>query len=166
MNLLLRSLTLALLAGLVCTLDVARGDDEKIPLDKLPKSVVDTVKAKFPKAVMKHAYKDTVDGKVVYEVGVDLDKTHLHAFVTADGKLTEIHQEIDKKDVPAKVLKAVDTKYPKSKVEGVEKMSDAEGKVFAYEVTVEAADGSTVEVVVDLAAKITKETVTKKGEKK
>src|SRR5580704_6207604 len=106
MKLLLRSLALVVFAGLVCTLDAAPGDNEKVPLDKLPKSVVDTVKAKFPKAVMKHAYKDTVDGKVVYEVGVDIDKTHLHAFVTAEGKLTEIHQEIDKKDVPAKVMKA------------------------------------------------------------
>jgi len=166
MNSLLRSLTLVLLVGLVCTLGVARGGDEKVPLDKLPKKVVDTVKAKFPKGVLKHAYKDTVDGKVVYEVGVDMDKSHLHAFVTADGKLTEIHQEIDKKDVPEKVLKAVEAKYAKSKVEDVEKMSDADGKVFAYEVTIEAADGSTVEVVVNTAGKITKETVTKKAEKK
>jgi putative lipoic acid-binding regulatory protein len=166
MKLLLTSLALVVFAGLVCTLDAAPGDNEKVPLDKLPKSVVDTVKAKFPKAVMKHAYKDTVDGKVIYEVGVDIEKTHLHAFVTAEGKLTEIHQEIDKKDVPEKVLKVVDTKYPKSKVEGVEKQTDPEGKVLGYEVTIEAADGSTVEVVVDPAAKIKKETVTKKAEKK
>ena len=166
MNLLLRSLTGTLLLGLVVTLHAAGGDNVKVPLDKLPKNVVDTVKAKFPNAVMKHAYKDTVDGKVVYEVGVDIDKTHLHAFVTADGKLTEIHQEIDKKDTPEKILKAVDAKYPKSKVDGVEKQSDADGKVLGYEVTIQAADGSTVEVVVDTGGKITKETVTKKADKK
>ena len=166
MNLLLRSLTLALLVGLVVTLQAPAGDNEKVPLDKLPKNVVDTVKAKFPKAVLKHAYKDTVDGKLIYEVGVDVDKTHLHAFVTADGKLTAIHKEIEAKDTPQKVLKAVEGKYPKSKVYGVEEQSTADGKVTGYEVTIQAADGSTVEVVVDTGGKITKETVTKKSDKK
>jgi uncharacterized membrane protein YkoI len=159
-------LTLALLVGLVVTLHAPAGDNEKVPLDKLPKNVVDTVKAKYPKAVLKHAYKDTVDGKLVYEVGIDIDKTHLHAFVTADGKLTAIHKEIDTKDTPQKVLKAVEAKYPKSKVDGVEEQSDADGKVTGYEVTIQASDGSTIEVVVDTSGKITKATVTKKAEKK
>ena len=147
-----------------------RGDDgEKIALDKLPKSVVDTVKAKFPKAVMKHAYKDTVDGKVVYEVGVDLDKTHLHAFVTADGKLTEIHQEIDKKDVPAKVLKAVEAKYAKAKVEGRREDERRRGQgVRPMRSPSKPRTGSTRwrSWSIRTGAKITKETVTRKAEPK
>src|SRR5271155_5211444 len=143
MNLLLRSITVTLLAGLIVTLagGLVRGDGEKIALDKLPKNIVDAVKAKWPKAEVKHASKDTVDGKVVYEVGLNIDKQHLHALLTAEGKLFEIHQDIDKKDVPEKVMKAVEGKYLKAKVEGIEKMSDADGKVLGYEVTIEAASG-------------------------
>jgi hypothetical protein len=157
MNLLLRSLCACLLLGWTVALAAARADEEKVPIDKLPMKVVDAVKAKFPKAVLKHASKDTVDGKVVYEIGLNIEKQHLHALVTAEGKLFEIHQEIDAKDLPEKVAKAVEAKYPKSKVKGIEQISDADGKVTGYEVTVEAAGGGMVEVTVDLNGNIKKE---------
>ncbi len=138
-------------AGVALLAIVAAGasaaDEEKVPLDKLPKAVVDGVKAKFPKATLKHATKVSEKGKVTYEIGLNLDKQHLHALLTEDGKLFEIHKDIDAKDVPEKVAKAVNAKYPKAKWENVEEMSAADGKVIGYEVSVEV-NGAIIEVVV------------------
>ena len=41
-----------------------------MPLDKLPKAVVEAVKKRFPKAEMIGAAKETEDGKTEYEVTI------------------------------------------------------------------------------------------------
>jgi len=145
---------------LLCTFGTAWAGaaQEKVDLDKLPKEIVAAVKAKLPKAELKHATKENDDGKVVYEVSITIGKQAMHAMVTAQGKLYELHKEIDAKDVPAKAAKAVQAKYPKAKWEGVEQITDPDGKILAYEVVVEAAMGAFVEVLVDPDGKIRKET--------
>jgi uncharacterized membrane protein YkoI len=152
----------SLFVALVAISTVATGGawagGEKIPPDKLPKNVVDAVKAKFPKAELKHATKEQIDGKLVYEVGINIGKDHKHAVVTAEGVLFEIHQDIDAKDVPEKVARVVQAKYPKLPWEGVEEITDVNGKVKAYEVSVALGEGRVMEVVVDLDGKIRKET--------
>jgi hypothetical protein len=87
-----------------------------------------------------------------------VDKQNLHALVTAEGKLTEIHKEIGAKELPPKVAKAVEAKYPKAKWEGVEQQSNAEGMVIGYEVVVEVSRGVFVEVQLDAGGAIRKET--------
>jgi hypothetical protein len=149
---------LASLVACLLTAGSARADGEKVALDKLPKPVVDTINAKWPKCVMKHATVDKVDGKAVYEVGLNFEKLHLHAVVAADGKLQEIHRSIDVKDLPAKVAKAVAAKYPKLKIEGAEEQTNAEGKVIGYEVEVELNATMVVIIQLDAAGKIQKET--------
>lgn len=136
----------------------ARADGEKVALDKLPKAVVDTVNAKWPKCMMKHATVEKVDGKDVYEIGLNIDKKHLHAVVTAAGKLLEIHHHIDPKDLPDKVAKAATAKYPKGKIDEAEEQHDANGKLLRYEVVIEIDASNVVILVVDPAGKIQKET--------
>ena len=158
MNTFVKLLFLPLAAAMVLAVSAARAGDEKVPIDKLPKPVVDAVKAQFPKGTLKRAVKSTEDKKTVYEVVVNLEKGHLHAFVTAEGKLYEIHKHVDGKDVPDKVAKAVQGKYPKGKWENVEEMSTPDGKVIGYEIAVELDGGSVVELVVAPDGKITRET--------
>ena len=50
-------------AANVAMLSGVWADEEKIPLDKLPKAVVEAVKKRFPKAEMKEASKEIEDGK-------------------------------------------------------------------------------------------------------
>jgi hypothetical protein len=146
----------------------ARGDGEKVAIDKLPKPVVETIQAKYPKGMLKRATMEKVEGKVIYEVVVNLTKeTHVHVVVAADGKLLEIHRHIDPKDLPEKVAKTVTAKYPKGKLEEAEEQTNADGKIIGYEVVVEL-DASTVMIVqLDPAGKIQKETKesTKKDDK-
>jgi hypothetical protein len=154
-----KSLAASLVVGLILAAGMARADDpEKVPLDKLPKAVTDAVTAKFPKAKLKSATKEKQDSKLVYEIVFNVEKQHLHALVTAEGKLFEIHRHIDAKDLPDKVAKAVKAKYPKAEWENIDEMSNADGKVIGYEVEVVISANNTVEVVVDPSGKILKET--------
>jgi uncharacterized membrane protein YkoI len=147
----------SIVAFAIAVVGAAGGGSEKIPLDKIPQPIVDAVKMKFPKAELKHANKETEAGKVVYEIGLDVDKVHMHAMVTAEGKLYAIHRDVDPKAVPDKAAKAVRAKYPKASWEAVEEITDADGKVTAYEVSVGAGEGRVIEVTVDLSGKILKE---------
>lgn len=122
--------------ALAVAAQVARADDEKIPLDKVPKVVKDAVTARWPMAQIKHASKTEFNGKAAFELGFNADKAHLHAIVTPEGKVVEIHSEIDIKDLPAKVTAAIKARYAKGKVEEAEQLADPAGKVRAYEVVV------------------------------
>src|ERR1700676_2820543 len=56
-------------AVVVCALvGTAGAQEEKAPLDKLPKAVSGAVKKRFPKAEMASASKETEDGKTVFDV--------------------------------------------------------------------------------------------------
>src|SRR5947209_18302470 len=65
----------------------ASADEEKIDLDKLPKAVVDAVKAKFPQARLLSAEKEKEDGQTTYEVAVKQGEQNLTAIVTPEGKI-------------------------------------------------------------------------------
>jgi hypothetical protein len=131
---------------------------EKVPLDKVPKQVIAAVNTKFPKGKVENATKETVDGKTVYEIGVTSEKQNLHALVSAEGKLLEIHREIEAKELPDKIAQAVKAKYPKAKWEGVERQTNAEGMVIGYEVVVEVSAGTFIEVQIEPGGAIKKET--------
>src|SRR2546425_900382 len=105
---------LLVLACMLTIVSMANAAQEKVTIDKLPKGVVDAITAKFPKAELKRATKETEDGKTFYEVIFNNEKMHLHALVTAEGKLYEIHRHVERKDMPEKAAKAVDAKYPKA----------------------------------------------------
>ena len=83
-----RTLIATVLSGLLVLGASASAEDKKdnrkLDLDKIPKAVMDSLKAKFPKAEVKHVNKEIVDGKTCYEIGVNLDKQHFHAMVTAE----------------------------------------------------------------------------------
>jgi hypothetical protein len=149
----------AVLVGYLLTADNARAGGEKVDIGKLPKAVVDTLTAKFPKGMLKRATVEKVDGKVIYEVVVNLTKeTHIHAVVEANGKLLEIHRHIEPKELPDKVAKAVAAKYPKAKIEEAEEQANADGKIIAYEVVVELNATTSVIILLDPDGKIQKET--------
>jgi hypothetical protein len=153
----------ALLAG------SAWGGGDKVDIAKLPKPVVDAVKAKWPKGELKRATVEKVDGKDVYEIVVNLSKSsHIHAVVAGEGKLLEIHHHMDLKDLPAKVTDAIKAKYPKGTIDEAEKQTDPNDKVLRYEVIVELDANTSVTMLIDPMGKIEKETkeTTKKDDKK
>jgi hypothetical protein len=144
-----------------------RADEEKVPLDKLPKAVLEAAKKRFPKAEVTGASKETEDGKTVYEVELKEDGKKLDVTLTADGTIILIERQIDAKDLPKAVAEAIDKKYPKATfkiIEEVIKVKDGKETLDLYEALLVTADKMKVEVKVAPDGKITGEE--KKPEKK
>jgi uncharacterized membrane protein YkoI len=143
----------------------ARADEEKegkVPLDKVPKAVLDAVKAKFKGAELVSAQTEKEDGKLVYEINLKHEGHSIDMTLTPAGKIISIEKTITAKDLPKAVAEAIDSKYPKSTFKKVEEI--IEGGKTTYEVLLVTGDKKTIEVVVDPTGKIVKEE--KKEEKK
>ena len=127
---------------------VARGADEKLPLDKLPGVVSRAVQAKFPKAEMQAAEKEVEGGKTTYEVTIRLDGVKIDVDVTAAGVVTGYEKAVKLADLPKPVAEAVAAKYPQGKPESAEvvyKVAGGKDAIAYYEVMV-SAGGKTMEV--------------------
>jgi uncharacterized membrane protein YkoI len=153
----------ALVGGMVLALlvsAVVRADEEKIPLDKLPKAVVDAVKKHFPDADLKSAEKETEDGKTVYEVALTHKGHKMEVTVTPDGDITGIEKQLEAKDLPKAVTETLDSKYPKATLKVIEeviKVKEGKEHLEGYEVLLVTADGKKKEVVVNAEGKVVKE---------
>jgi len=127
---------------------------DEVALDKLPKAVVDGVKAKFPGAVLTKALSEMEDNKLVYEVSLKHKGTNYDIIVTPEGTITLVEKAIDAKSLPKAVSDALDKKYPKAKIKLAEELSDGTGKVTAYEVHITTADNKEVAVEFEPNGKI------------
>lgn len=149
-------------AVLVAALAVTggRADEEKVPLDKLPKAVAEAVKKRFPKLEMKEATKEvTDDKKTVYEVTLTEDKKNIDVTLTPEGVIVMIEKEIDRKDLPKAVAAAIEAKYPDATYKNSEEIvavKDGKETLESYEVLLETKDKKLIEVVVSTEGKITK----------
>jgi uncharacterized membrane protein YkoI len=165
----MKTVRTGLLAGvalLALTAACVRADEEeKVPLDKLPRAVVDAVGAKFPKAKLVGAAKEKEDGKTVYEVAIKDGDSNIEVTVTPEGKITTVEKEITLKDLPRAVSDAFEAKYPKAAVKKVEEISK-DDKVTAYELLLVTADKKKLEVSFDPKGKLLEEEKKDKEEKK
>lgn len=128
-----------------------QADEEKVPLDKLPKAVSEAVQRRFPKVEVKEAAKEKDGDKVVFEVTLKKDGKNIDVTVTEAGAITLIEQEIEFKDMPQAVRKTFEEKYPEAKYEIVESVTKAVGgkeTLEYYEAKLVAADKKTWEVEV------------------
>jgi hypothetical protein len=133
----------------------ARADEEKVPLDKLPRAVADAVKAKFPGAELVGASREVEKGETLYEVSLKY-KGHNHdVTLKQDGTLVGVEKEITARDLPRAVSDALAAKYPRATFKKVEEIT--EGKKVTYEVLLVTADKKTLEVVLDPTGKVVKE---------
>jgi uncharacterized membrane protein YkoI len=145
---------LALLAGLTAA-RADEGKEEKVPLDKLPRAVVDAVKAKFPGAELVSAEKEKEDGKDVYEVAIKFKDHNIEVTLTPEGKILSIEKEITLKDLPRAVAAALEARYPRADIKKVEEI-DKDG-VISYEVLLVTADKKKLEVTFDPKGKVLEE---------
>jgi uncharacterized membrane protein YkoI len=148
-------LGLVALVGLALVARVRADEEEKIPLDKVPKAVLDAVKAKYPAGELKGAEKETEDGKTVYEIALKDKGQNIEATFKPDGTLVSIEKEIALKDLPKAVAEALDAKYPKATVNKVEE--ETEGDKVTYELQLVTADKKHLEVVFDPTGKVVEE---------
>lgn len=158
---------LALAVGMTAVVGV-RADEEKVPLDKLPKAVKEAVEKRFPKVEMTGASKEKDGDKVVYEVSLKKDGKNIDVTVTEAGAITLIEQQLDFKDLPKAVAATFEEKYPKAKyeiVESVTKVADGKETLEYYEATLVDAGKKKWEVEVLPDGKL-KSAIEVKDEKK
>jgi uncharacterized membrane protein YkoI len=142
-----------------------RADEEKVPLDKLPKAVAEAAKKRFPKAEVVGASKEKEDGKTVYEVELKEAGKTIDVTITPEGAITLIEQQIDAKDLPKAVAGALEKKYPKATyktTEAVYAVKDGKEALDFYEVLVVTAEKKEIEVKVAADGKIKNEEEKKK----
>lgn len=142
-------------------------DEEKVPLDKLPKAVVEAVKKKFPKAEMVEASKEKEDGNTVYEVEIREDGKTIDITLTLEGTMLGMEKEIAAKDLPKAVTETLESKYAKAtikKAEEVIKFKDGKENLEYYEVLLVTAEKKTMEIVLSPEGQI-KKTEEKKSDK-
>ena len=121
----------------------ARADEEKVPLEKLPKKVMEAVKDRFPGAKLLGATTEKEDGKTVYEVSLTYKDHHHDVTLQPDGKIVSIEREIPAKDLPRAVAEALAAKYPKATYKIIEELLKAhqyaEHDIFGVRLALEEA---------------------------
>lgn len=127
-------------------------ESEKIGADKLPKAVVETLKAQFPKGQWKEAEKCTKDGKTLYEVEFTIDGVEHEAMFTETGKLLEYCKEMKVKDLPKSVTSAIEAKYPKSSIKEADE--HFEGTMAGFKLEVKDQSGKEWCVKTDSSGKV------------
>jgi hypothetical protein len=145
---------------LVILTSASQADEKKIPLNQVPRAVLDAVKARFVDAKLVGAETETEEGKTVYEIAITHKDQKIEVEVTPDGKITEYEKKIAAKDLPKAATDVLEGKYPQATykvVEEVTKVQDGQEKLAYYEVLLVTAANKKFEVVVTPQGKITKE---------
>lgn len=162
MQRILGRLSVCTVAMLLLVVSAPAADDkaEKLTLDKIPKAVRDAVNNRFPGAEATSITKETVDGKVVYDIELKQKGRKHEMDIQEDGTVLEVEHEMALKDVPAALAKTIEAKFPKATIKDIMEVNFVKDKKETpdhYEVTIETADKKPVEVLISLDGKSIKE---------
>src|SRR6516162_6818326 len=119
--------------GLLLLTIVAMADDqakkiEIIKLEEAPKAVRDAIQGRFSGSKVATTERETENGKVNFEVNLTHKDRKYEMHIQEDGTIKAIEKEINLKDVPEAVLKAVKDKYPDATNQGVMEVSKVKDK--------------------------------------
>jgi hypothetical protein len=150
-------------AGLLAVLGLASGiraQEETIPLDRVPKSVMTSAKAKFPGAEIKAASEESADGKApVYALGMKHRRHNMVVTLKVDGTVVLVETAVPAKELPKAVLRAVEHKYPGASIrhaESVKKGPQVKKRADHYEFYLVTADKKAALARVDPEGKVLK----------
>jgi hypothetical protein len=149
-------LFLTLLAGFLLAMSAVHAQDTA----KIPKKVMDTLKAKFPRAKIDKWAREKEGGKVVYDFEFKQDGRKFEADILADGTIHNWEKAIPARDLPKAVRQTVKKKYPKARVKEIMAVTAVKaGKevLEGYEVVVVTADKKTAEIMVSPGGKVLEE---------
>lgn len=114
---------------LLLLVTVAYAGEEDVPLDKVPKLVMEVVKARFKDAEVTGAAKEQNEkGELVYELSLKVEGQNVDVIVAPEGDIRLIEKTIDAKNLPGAVAKALEDKYPKAVYNRLEEVIKVEEK--------------------------------------
>jgi hypothetical protein len=142
---------------------------DDLQLAKIPRVVMDGLKAKFPKAEI-HMWTEENEGEiVVYDIEFKQEGWKFEADIKEDGSIHNWEKEIEIKDLPEAVSKALETKYPKSTIKEIMQITavhDGMDALEGYEIVLKTADMKEVEITVAPDGKVLEDSGEKKPEEK
>jgi hypothetical protein len=153
----MRSMTVA---GFLAVLGLASGtraQEEKIPLHRVPRVVINSAKTKFPGAEIKKASKETEDGEPVYALEMKHHRHDVDVTFKVDGTLVLVETAVPGKELPKVVLRAVEHRYPGASFRGADSVAtgpEVKKKADYYEFYIMTADQKPVRVKVDPHGKV------------
>jgi hypothetical protein len=127
------------------------GQEQRLEKKDLPLAVISAFQLQYPSAVIKSSSIEVEDSTTFYEIESVDGKIKRTVLFSGDGKLTEIEEAISSKQLPDSALALIAKDYPKSNVEGAEKVT--KGNVTIYEVKIENGKEN-IEAVFDSSGKI------------
>lgn len=138
----------------LCLVSLAGGiqaGEEKVPLDKLPSKIVDTIKKRYPGAELTEAVSEKDDDEIEYKVTIKVGGKKIEVIVEDDGELEGIEKEVDLKDLPKAVKDAIEAKFPKAilkSAEAIYEVKKNDEELEFYEVELTTADRKELELKV------------------
>jgi hypothetical protein len=121
-----RGMRFMAVAGFLAVLGLASGtraQEEKIPLHRVPKTVLTSAKAKFPGSEIKKASKETEDGEPVFALEMKHHRHNVDVTLKVDGTVVLVETDVTAKEVPNVVLQAIQQSYPGATVRGAESVN-------------------------------------------
>jgi NADPH:quinone reductase-like Zn-dependent oxidoreductase len=156
----------ATLAVLVLAVPAVRAQDkDKLDLDKIPKKVMDALKAKFPKAEIRKWTQEKEGADLVYDIEFTENGRKCEADIKEDGTYVNFEKEIAAKDLPKAVMEVVEKKYPRATLKEVMEITEVKGKdekLEGYEIVLETADKKEVEIPVAPDGKVLEDSTDEK----
>jgi uncharacterized membrane protein YkoI len=140
----------AVIAGLLVAVPEARAQD-KVDVGKIPKQVMETLNARFPKAEIHQATREKEGDNIVYDLEFRQDGRKFEADITESGTILNWEKEVAARDLPETVRKAVEKRYPKAalkEVMDITEVKDGKETREGYEIVLETADKKEVELTV------------------
>jgi len=154
----MRAAVQALAVAGVLVLAAGADEEKKIPLDQVPKKVLDAVKAKYPGATLRGATKGVEDKEVYYTIALKHKDDDYEVTLTPEGEITEVAREIDVKDLPAAVSAAVAKKFPGATIQEADEVREpGEKGKLTYYVELTTADKKRLEVTFDPGGQVVKQ---------
>ncbi len=130
---------------------------EKPNLEGIPKSVIDALQTKFPKAEILKWTKEREGDFVIYDFEFEQEGRKLEADIKEDGTIHNWEREIAAADLPDAVRKAVEDKYPNHtalEVMAITAVTDGKDALEGFEIVLRTAAGKEIEVTVAPDGKI------------
>jgi hypothetical protein len=134
-----RGMRFITVTGLLAVLGLApgtRAQEEKIPLHRVPRAVVNSAKARFPGAEIKKASKEAEDGEPVFALGMKHHRRDIDVTFKADGTVVLVETAVPAKELPEVVLRSLEDKYPGARIRhagSVKKGPEEKEKADHYE---------------------------------
>jgi hypothetical protein len=125
--------------------------EETLRIGQIPAQVMAALQARFPEAEIRESTREEEDGVVLYDIEFQQQGRKFEADIKEDGTIDNWEMEIPATDLPEVVMSVVRSKYPESTIQevmAVTVVKEGNEALEGYEIVLETADATGVEITV------------------